>query len=118
MAEACDKPVIALTDHAGTSIVTQTSLTSSSVDKLSNGLTRTSQYLSELQNLRAVYKSGREHIAPMRSPASQRPAPPWATCQRTLLIFVQASTLPLTKALGRSCWPHTKPTSICLQSLL
>ncbi|KAI7082861.1 hypothetical protein KC356_g8025 [Hortaea werneckii] len=39
MAEACDKPVVALTDHAGTtSTATQTSLASSSADKLNNRL--------------------------------------------------------------------------------
>lgn len=74
MVEACEKPVVALTDHAGTtSIATQTSLTSSSTDKLNNRLTRASQYLSQFRNLRVVYKPGREHVVP--DALSRLPAP-------------------------------------------
>ena len=63
MVEACEKPVTVLTDHSATiGIVRQTSLTSSSVDKLNNRLTRASQYLSQFGKLRLVYVPGREHI--------------------------------------------------------
>jgi len=65
MIEACDKPVTVLTDHAATTgIVRQTSLHSSSVDKLNNRLTRASQYLSSFHNLKVVYRLGREHVVP------------------------------------------------------
>ena len=65
MVEACEKPVTVLTDHSATiGIVRQTSLTSSSVDKLNNRLTRASQYLSQFGKLRLVYVPGREHILP------------------------------------------------------
>ena len=65
MVEACDKPVVVLTDHAATTaIATQTPLSSSSVDKLNNRLTRASQYLSQFGNLQVLYKPGREHIVP------------------------------------------------------
>lgn len=74
MVEACEKPVVALTDHAGTtSIATQTSLNSSSTDKLNNRLTRASQYLSQFRNLKVLYKPGREHVVP--DALSRLPAP-------------------------------------------
>lgn len=74
MVEACDKPVVVLTDHAGTtSIATQTSLSSSSVDKLNNRLIRASQYLQQFRNIKVMYKPGREHIVP--DALSRLPAP-------------------------------------------
>ena len=65
MVEASDRPVIVLTDHAAiTAIAKQTSLGSSSVDKLNNRLTRASQYLSQFSNLRVEHVPGKEHVVP------------------------------------------------------
>ncbi|PNS18780.1 hypothetical protein CAC42_5319 [Sphaceloma murrayae] len=65
MVEAAERPVVVLTDHAATtSIAKQTSLTSSSVDKLNNRLIRASQYLSSFRNLDIRYRPGRVHVVP------------------------------------------------------
>ena len=65
MVEACEKPVVALTDHAAvTDIARQTSLKSTSVDKLNNRHVRASQYLNQFPNLQVLYKPGREHVVP------------------------------------------------------
>jgi len=65
MIEASEHTVTVLTDHAATmAIVKQTGLSSSSVDKLNNRLTRASQYLAQFHNLNVVYVPGREHIVP------------------------------------------------------
>lgn len=59
-----DKPPIVLTDHAATTgIAKQTSLTSSSVDKLNLRLVRASQYLSQYR-LDIRHVPGRTHIVP------------------------------------------------------
>jgi len=65
MIEASEHSVTVLTDHAATiAIVKQTSLSSSSIDKLNNRLTRASQYLAQFHNLNVVYIPGKEHVVP------------------------------------------------------
>jgi len=65
MIEASEHSVTVLTDHAATTaIVKQTSLSSSSIDKLNNRLTRASQYLAQFHNLNVVYIPGKEHVVP------------------------------------------------------
>lgn len=64
MVKSTNKPTIVLTDHAATTgIATQTSLNSSSTDKLNMGLIQASQYLSQFQ-LIVKYIPGRQHIVP------------------------------------------------------
>ena len=64
MVESSTKLVIILIDHsATTTIVTQTSLSTSSTDKLNLRLVRASLYLSQF-NLRVFHKPGKEHVVP------------------------------------------------------
>jgi hypothetical protein len=62
--EASTKPPIVFTDHsAATSIVRQTSLSSSNTDKLNLRLVRASQYLSQYQ-LDVRHKPGKQNLVP------------------------------------------------------
>lgn len=64
MVDATEKPTVIFTDHAATTgIVKQTSLSTSSVDKLNMRLVRASQYLSQFR-LDVRYKPGKQHIVP------------------------------------------------------
>lgn len=59
-----EKTTTIFTDHsAATFIARQTSLTSSSVEKLNLRLIRASQYLSQF-NLRVIYRPGKIHLVP------------------------------------------------------
>lgn len=64
MIEASDQATIVYTDHAATlAIARQTTLTTSSTDKLNLRLIRASQYLSQFR-LEIRHKAGRLHLVP------------------------------------------------------
>lgn len=87
--EACENPVIVLTDHAATTVTaTQTALISTSVDRLDNRLTQASRTLSQFRNLRVVYRPEREHISPnahSRLPTCEEDAYEWNVLE--VLLF-------------------------------
>ncbi|SLM33512.1 reverse partial [Lasallia pustulata] len=64
LVESCTKPAIVFTDHsATTSIAKQTTLSSSSMDKVNLRLVRASQYISTF-NLDIRFRPGKQHIVP------------------------------------------------------
>lgn len=64
MLESNTRPTVCFTDHSGTvQIAKQTSLTTSSTDKLNLRLVRASQYLSQF-DLTVVHKPGIKHVVP------------------------------------------------------
>ncbi|SLM34971.1 transposon tf2-1 polyprotein [Lasallia pustulata] len=64
LVESCTKPAIGFTDHsATTSIAKQTTLSSSSTDKVNLRLVRASQYVSTF-DLDIRFRPGKQHIVP------------------------------------------------------
>jgi len=64
MVVSAERPPIVITDHSATAgIARQTSLTSSSVDKLNQHLVRASQYLSQF-DLDIRWRPGKSHTVP------------------------------------------------------
>ena len=78
MIQSNARPTVIITDHsAAIGIIKQTTLSSSSVDKVNLRLVRASQYLSQF-SLDPYYKPGKEHIVPdalSRLPMKRKPKP-------------------------------------------
>lgn len=91
---ASSNPTIIFTDYlAATSIVRQTTLNSSSTDKMNLRLVRASQYLSQFE-LDVRYKPGKQHIVPdtLSRLTSTEHAPPTQTLDDILEHGIRIQT--------------------------